>query len=138
VEPGFVETVVRKLASPLPTVPPVGLSYADGDFADPEGRSGPTRAAPAQALVWAQRIVLALGVVLTVIAGARRNATSPPRSTGRRALRWLGIMLLALVLLLAWLVSRLPHVIPAPQLAAGFQAAIPKPRAGSLSTPEGT
>lgn len=136
VELGFIETVARKLASPLPAVPPVGLSYGDGDFADPEGRPGPTRAAPAQALVWAQRIVLALGVVLTVVARSRRSATAAPRSGGRRALRWLGVALLAFVLLFAWLVSRLPHVIPAPQLAAGFQAAIPEPRLGSLTTPE--
>jgi len=136
VEPGLVETVARKLASPLPAATPVGLSYADGDFADPEGRPGPTRAAPAQALVWAQRIVLALGVVLTILAAARGPATTTPRTRGRRALRWFGVVLLALVLLFAWLVSRLPHVIPAQQLAAAFQAAIPEPSPRPLTTPE--
>jgi mono/diheme cytochrome c family protein len=135
-ELGFVETVARKLASPLPAAIPVGLSYAHGDFADPEARPGPTRDAPAKALVWAQRIVLALGAAAWAVARARTPRAAAPRTGRRRLVRVLGALFVALALLAAWLVSRLPGVIPAPQLAAAFQAPIPKPGVETLASPE--
>lgn len=136
VDLGFVETVVRKLSSPLPAAVPVGLTFADGDFADPEGRPVPTRATAATMLVWAQRAVLALGVIVYAIARGRTPPAGTRRSASRRAARAIGVLLLALALLAAWLVSRLPQIIPAPQLAAAFQAPIPKPGPEALATPE--
>jgi mono/diheme cytochrome c family protein len=135
-ELGFVETVARKLFSPLPAAVPVGLSYADGDFADAEGGTGPTRATPAQALVWAQRIVLLLGLVLYVLARARMPLAGPRRSAGRRLAAALGMLALALAVLVAWLLSRLPQIIPAPQLAAAVQGPIPRPGPEPLAPPE--
>jgi mono/diheme cytochrome c family protein len=132
---GFVETVARKLASPLPAAVPTRLTYAAGDFADPEARPE-TRAAPAHALVLAQRVVLVLGLAAAGVAWVRARRAA--RDRPRRGRRWrvAGWALLVLALLLAWLVSRLPQIIPAPQLAAAIQGAIPRPAAGPAGTPE--
>jgi mono/diheme cytochrome c family protein len=135
-ELGFVESFVRKLLSPLPAAIPVGLSFADGDFADAEGRPGPTREAPAKTLAWAQLAALALGLVGYAAVRARTPAAGARRPPRRRVARVLGVMLVALVLLVAWLVSRLPQIIPARQLAAAIQAPIPKPSPEALATPE--
>lgn len=135
-ELGSVETVLRKLGSPLPAAIPVKLTYADGDFAETQGQSGYMRDTPARVLVWAERLVLALGLVLYALAWRRDHAPHLPRSTGRRVARWLGLIAVGLVLLVAWLVSRLPQIIPAPELVAAFQAPIPQLRPGELATPE--
>ncbi len=136
--PGFVESVARKLASPLPAAIPVGLSYADGNYADPQARPGATRAAPAEALVWAQRLVLAAGVGLYAVARwrGRARAERPDRGRGRRVAGALGWVVVAAAALFLWLVSRLPEIIPAPQLAQGFLAPIPTPAAVVSGTPE--
>jgi mono/diheme cytochrome c family protein len=135
-ELGFVEKVVRKLLSPLPAAIPVALTFADGDFADPEARPGPTRDAPAKVLAWAQLIVLAIGLAAYAIVPRRKTPGGARRPARRRVARALGMVLLALVVLFAWLASRLPQVIPAPQLAAAFQAPIPRPGPEALGTPE--
>jgi mono/diheme cytochrome c family protein len=138
-ELGFVETVARKLVSPLPAAVPVALSYAHGDFADPEARPE-TRAAPAHALVLAQRVVLVLGALLyAALRLRRRNPGRLPRS-GReaprpsRGLRALGVALLALLGLAAWVTARLPQIVPPDRLAAAIQGRIPDPPAEA--TPE--
>jgi mono/diheme cytochrome c family protein len=134
-ELGSVETVVRKLGSPLPAAVPMRLTYAAGDFADPEARPG-TRAAPAHALVLAQRVVLALGLIAAAVAWikARRAGRELPR--GGRGWRVAGAVLAVVALAVAWLVSRLPQIIPAPQLAAAIHGAVPRPDPAALGGPE--
>jgi len=115
-EYGFLETLVGKLSTPLPAAIPPALTYADGDFADaavpPWSRDWPQRA-----LTTAQWIVLALGLFALAFSGP------PLRLRLRSLLLGLGVVVLALV---AWLIVRLPQIIPAGQLAAGLAAAAPR------------
>jgi mono/diheme cytochrome c family protein len=134
ISPGFLEGVARRLASPLPAAVPVGLTYADGNYANPEASSGWTRAAPSEALLWGQRVVLAAGIALYAFARWRARGARPPRGVGRRVAGALGWVLLAASAIVLWVASRLPEVIPAPRLAQAIVAHVPVPAAAA--TPE--
>jgi mono/diheme cytochrome c family protein len=134
-ELGFVETVARKFVSPLPAAVPIALSYAHGDWADPEARAGPTRATPAKVLVRAQQVVLLLGALLWVVARVRTPVALRAPRRGRVS-RVAGVVTLALVVAIAWVVAHLPQIVPPDRLAAAVQGAIPRPGPGAAPTPE--
>jgi len=113
---GFVETLIGKILSPLPAAIPRFLSYADGDFADPEVPRF-SRDLPQRALETAQWVVLAIGLVAFALVGPR------PRSWVKAVLLLSGAALLAL---LAWLLVRLPQAIPPEPLAQGLISGAPK------------
>jgi mono/diheme cytochrome c family protein len=59
---GLVETIVMKLARPLPAAAPKALTYADGDFAIDAARGSPS--VVQTVLVDAQWVILALALVM--------------------------------------------------------------------------
>src|SRR5438874_2932965 len=113
---GFVETLIGKILSPLPAAIPRFLSYADGDFADPEVPRF-SRDLPQRALETAQWVVLAIGLVAFALVGPR------PRSWVKAVLLLSGA---ALLVVLAWLLVRLPHALPPEPLGQGLMSAAPK------------
>lgn len=92
---GAVETVIGKLLRPLPAAVPRALTYAEGDFALPEGAQVP--GSGLRLLETAQWLVLAIGVFLWLWAGPRERRW--PRSFGG-VVRWIGVILLLVVLAL--------------------------------------
>jgi mono/diheme cytochrome c family protein len=131
---GIAETIVAKLMRPLPAVNPKVLTYADGNFAAPDGR--PRSDGRQALLVEAQWIVLALGVVGFIIA-APRSQRFPRTARG-----WaMGIGVVVAILLLGaagWVIAELPTLsfIPPDQIISGATGGIPDPDLASLKTPE--
>jgi len=114
---GVIETVVGKLALPLPAAFSKKLTYAEGNFGN---RDNPERLP--RLLVRAQQLVLLLGMVLFF---------SVPRRAGRR--RPVLSLVVGLVLLLlvgiAWVLYELPALafIPPNQIAAAVVDGLPAP-----------
>jgi mono/diheme cytochrome c family protein len=133
---GFLEAALGKLATPLPTATPAVLTYADGDFADPQARPGWMRSAPADALLWAERLVVLAGAALWAVARWRTRARRPPRGPGRRLLAALGAAAGAVALLLLWGMSGVPQIFPAPRLAEGATHGLHLPTPAELGSPE--
>lgn len=120
---GYVETVVRKIASAWPAVPPGRLSYFAGNF----GYEQPPRwrrDLPQSILIWAQYAVLAVLVfVLVFVHEVRPDAEE--RSAG------LAIIRAVLILALAggsFVIYHYPafRMLPASQVISAFSASIPE------------
>lgn len=122
---GTLETLAVKLTRPLPAVPPMVLTYTEGNFGAPGG--GMARDLPQRVLVAAQWLVVAVGVVMFVLVGPRgRRVPRTLRGWVATALLVVGGVVLAL---LARGVERLPAlaVIPAGQIAGAVTDRIPRP-----------
>jgi mono/diheme cytochrome c family protein len=133
---GLVETIVVKVSRGLPRAGPVLLSYADGNFAD--NRSGLSRDLPQRLLIWAQWLVLLVGIVLFVLAAPREHRFPLGARAWRRVI---SIALASVVLFLAgWMVYRLPAlgVIPPDKIADNVSGSIPVVERARLASPEQT
>jgi mono/diheme cytochrome c family protein len=120
---GVVETIVSKLTRPLPAVPTINLTYADGSFGQADG--GAPREWPQTWLLRGQWLVLVSGAILFLLAGPRDSRW--PRTgkgwvkalAGVVGLGVLGGMVYALYLL------PLLGIIPPAQIIAGATAGLP-------------
>ena len=129
---GFFETVLAKLALPLPAATPAGLTYREGNFGNrtdnPAGLQG--------TLIRLQWILLAMGFVAWIL--ARPRGRRWPH--GGRAWLWTVALLagLALAGLLGSALYDLPAlaVIPPDQIAAGVAGGLWRPDPAKLATPE--
>jgi mono/diheme cytochrome c family protein len=131
---GVIEAIVAKLALPLPAANPRVLSYADGNFASPDGRPRSDRRQTA--LVEAQWAILAIGVVAFVFAAPRsRRFPRTVRGWAISAGLVLGILLLGAV---GWVIAGLPTLgfIPPEQIVRGATAGIPEPDLAAVRTAE--
>ena len=131
---GVVETVLVKLTRALPASKPVVLSYAEGNFGQPQG--GVPRDLPQVLLVNAQGLVVLLGILGFMVA-------APPGQRFPRRLRgWvrLGLLILGLVTLVlgGWIVYALPalRLMPPEEMARAAAAGIPKPNVAPPGSPE--
>ena len=134
---GVVETIAAKLTRPLPTANPTVLTYADGNFGS---MAGPVwRHRPQQALIVAQWLVAAAGMVAFVL------ATPAGRRWPRTWRGWLAtaltLMGLAIGAVVGWALYGLPalRVIPPDQIAGTVTASIPRPAPiGTASSEQAT
>jgi mono/diheme cytochrome c family protein len=135
---GFIETMIAKLSRPLPQVRTTFLTYADGGFGVVDEAKAPS-VSPAglqQALVGAQWLVIALGVIGFVFA-APRGRRLPSSAWGWIALGT-GVVVLGVVGIAAAVVYDLPQVaaIPPEQIVSGATAGIFKPNRAALGSDE--
>jgi mono/diheme cytochrome c family protein len=131
---GIAETIVVKLTRPLPAANPKVLTYADGNFASPDGR--PRSDGRQALLVNAQWTVLALGIVGFIVA-APRSQRFP--ATARGWAIWVGVVVAILLLGAAgWVIAELPTLsfIPPDLIVGGATRGIPDPDLVPLKTPE--
>ena len=131
---GVVETIVAKLVRGLPAAPPVTLSYADGNFAQPDG-SFP-RVLPQQLLVGGQWLVLVIGIAAFVLATPHGQRFPRGLRSRLRVVGW--ILALQLCALVGAAVNALPAlgVIPPERMADAATGSIPDPDPASLGSPE--
>jgi mono/diheme cytochrome c family protein len=120
---GVVETIVSKLTRPLPAVPTINLSYADGAFG--QLKDGAPREWPQTWLIRGQWLVLIMGVILFVLAGPREHRWPRTRKAWTKALAgWIGLGLLGGLVYSLYLLPLLP-VIPPAQIIVGATAGLP-------------
>ncbi len=120
---GYVETVVRKIASAWPAVPPARLSYYPGNF----GYGQPTRVRrdlPQTLLIWAQYVVLAV-LVFVLVFVHEVDPDDDERSGGLAILRALFVLALAGGSLVVYRYPAL-RMLPASQIIGAFSASIPE------------
>jgi mono/diheme cytochrome c family protein len=124
---GVVETIASKLTRPLPAVPTVSLTYADGDFGQ---TGGLPREWPQTLLVGLQWLALLAGVVLVIVATPVGRFFVLKVVFGLLGLVVVGAVVLALY--------RLPllRVIPPERIIATATAGLPDPP--PAATPEQT
>ncbi len=119
-----LETVVRKVALGLPAAMPVLLTYTEGNWS--RTQPGISRSLPQTVLVWAQWVVLVLGLAawFMVRDRQRRAGELPPSSRAKRVLAVIGLALLAVVL---WITYQAPALrfIPPERIAGPLQRRIP-------------
>jgi mono/diheme cytochrome c family protein len=116
---GVIETVASKVSRGLPAASTTVLTYADGDFADPNGNTD--RAIVQTVLVGAQWLVLVLGIVWWIV-------LRPPQRV-RAWLATIGALFgLVVVGLLVWLIYATPalSIIPPDVIASGSIASLPR------------
>jgi mono/diheme cytochrome c family protein len=133
---GVVETIAAKLTRPLPAANPTVLTYADGNFGS---TARPVwRHRPQQALIIAQGIVVAVGVVAFVLAAPPERRW--PRTWGGWLAAALTLVALMVVAVVGWVLYGLPalRVIPPDEIARTVTASIPRPRATGAASPEQT
>jgi mono/diheme cytochrome c family protein len=131
---GVVETIAAKLTRPLPTANPTVLTYANGNFGS-MARPG-WRHRPQQALILAQWLVAAAGVVAFVVAApAGRRWPCTWRGWFAAALTLGGLIVVAVM---GWALYGLPalRVIPPEQIARIVGASIPRPLPTGSVVPE--
>jgi mono/diheme cytochrome c family protein len=131
---GLVETIASKLMRPLPAAPPTVLTYADGNFGS---TAGPVwRHRPQQALVIAQWIVGAAGVVAFVLAGPAGRRW--PRGWRRWLIATLTLVGLVAIAGVGWALYGLPalRVIPPERIAHAVAGRIPRPPPTGSDSPE--
>jgi mono/diheme cytochrome c family protein len=131
---GIIETIVMKLTRPLPAMSPVVLTYADGNFAQPD--AGFPRALPQQVLVAGQWITLVAGTVAVVLAAPRGRRLPRRRRSWVIGTGWvLGLLSCGL---LGATVNAFPAlgIIPPEQFANAATANIPEPDYARLGSPE--
>jgi mono/diheme cytochrome c family protein len=130
---GVVETIVAKVSRGLPRAGPVLLTYADGNFA--QGRGAP-RDLPQRLMIWAQWLVLLVGMVAFILAapGERRFPNG-----ARGWLRAISVGLAFVVFgLVVWALYGLPAlgVIPPEQIAENVSRGIPTVDRSRFASPE--
>jgi mono/diheme cytochrome c family protein len=126
---GVVETIVSKLTRPLPAVPTVTLSYADGNFGQTKG--GAPREWPQTWLIRGQWLVLVAGALLFVLAGpADRRWPRTWKGWVKLAVALVGFGILGVVVYALYLLPLL-RIIPPEQIIPGATAGLPP---GDLST----
>ena len=131
---GIVETVVMKLIRGLPRAGPFVLTYADGNFA--QGRSRLPRDLPQRLLVWAQWLVLGVGIIAFFLATPpERRFPRGARGTFRAASVVIGLLLLWLTVLAIYRSPAL-GVIPPDKIADNVSGSIPLVERGRLASPE--
>jgi mono/diheme cytochrome c family protein len=131
---GVVETIAAKLVRPLPAANPTVLTYAEGNFGSTAGPAWRHR--PQQALILAQWIVAAAGVVAFVLAApAGHRWPRTWRGWVGGVLTVVGLVLLAVV---GWALYGLPalRVIPSEQIAHAVAGSIPRPAPTGSDSPE--
>ena len=123
---GVVESIAMKVTRPLPAASPTVLTFADGNFAAPDGRR---RADSVQGwLITAQWIAVAIGVIAFILARPARG----------RLFIALTLAVLLLVGTIGWVIAELPTLsfIPPDQIIKSATGGIPEPDLAKLSTPE--
>jgi mono/diheme cytochrome c family protein len=115
---GFVETVARKLTYSWPALVPERLAYYAGNFGY-EQKVRLTRDVPQRALIWAQFLVLGLGVVAFALRGPRRS-----RSRGLAIIITLFVFAVGAALMFVYRYPAL-DVLPTQPVVTAFGAAIP-------------
>jgi mono/diheme cytochrome c family protein len=133
---GMVETIAAKLTRPLPAANPTVLTYADGNFGSTKGPVWRHR--PQQALIIAQGIVVAAGVVAFVLAAPAGRRW--PRTWGGWLAAALTLVAPTVVAVVGWVLYGLPalRVIPPDEIARTVTASIPRPKATGATSPEQT
>ena len=123
---GFLETVARKLTYGWPALMPQRLSYYAGNFGDEQPGALP-RDLPQRLLIWAQILVLALGVVGFVLA--------PADASGSRGQTIVTVLVLCGVGALLGVVDRYPavDVLPADSVVTAFTSSIPQVNTDGLA-----
>ena len=119
---GYVETVVRKIASAWPAVPPARLSYYAGNF----GYEQPARLQrdlPQRILICAQYVLL-LVLVFVLVFVREVRADDEERSGGLAILRTVLILALAAGSLVVYRYPAL-RMLPPSQIISAFSASIP-------------
>ena len=131
---GVLETLVVKLAGPLPEGRPRVLTYAAGNFGQPHLGAFPDL--PQQLLIGGQWIILLMGLLAFIFAGP------PERRFPRGVKGWLltGLALLGIGIggLLGYFLYSTPtlRLIPPEQIAEGITAGMPQLNPATLSSPE--
>jgi hypothetical protein len=122
---GLVETVARKLTYAWPALLPERLSYYAGNFGD-EGGTALPRDLPQSALLWAQWIMAAAGIIAVAFARSGRGAEPVPDSP-RRGLRIILTVLLVVLLGGALVIERYPALdrLPTRVVVTAFAGGIP-------------
>lgn len=131
---GVLETLVVKLAGPLPEGRPRVLTYAAGNFGQPDLGAFPDL--PQQLLTWGQGVILLIGLIAFMFAGP------PDRRLPRSVQGWLltglvlsGIGIGVVLGVLLYLTPTL-RLIPPEQIAAGVTAGMPQINPATLRSPE--
>jgi len=128
---GTIETLLVKLTRPLPAAPPRVLTYAEGNFGTPAGRS--SRDLPERLLIGAQWIAIGVTVIVFIAVGPRgRRLPRTPRGWIATALIVVGAVVVAGV---AGGIERLPALsaIPPDRIAQAVTGGIPRPDPARLS-----
>jgi mono/diheme cytochrome c family protein len=131
---GVIETIASKLTRAFPAFPTTYLTYGDGNWGLMQG--GLARDLPQTLLMWAQVLVLAVGIVAFIL------APPPGRRFPKRLRGWLLLVLelVALVLLVfaGYVLYESPQLsfIPPNVLAQGATAAQPALVLTRVTTPE--
>jgi mono/diheme cytochrome c family protein len=131
---GIVETIAAKLVRPLPAATPTVLTYGDGNFGSMA--SPPWRHRPQQALILAQWIVAAFGVVAFAFAAPAGHRW--PRTWRGWLVAALALVAVPAVVGVGWALYGLPALgaIPPEQIAGAVTASIPRPAPTRAASPE--
>jgi mono/diheme cytochrome c family protein len=126
---GFVETVGRKLTYGWPALMPPRLVYYAGNFGYDQPVQLP-RDVPQRLLIWMQYLVIAVGLLASVLAPRRPVVRDGPR-------RGMSLIFTVLALVLAAaavVISRYPAIdrLPAPLVINAFASSIPQPKTDGL------
>jgi mono/diheme cytochrome c family protein len=119
---GYIETVVRKIASAWPAVPPARLSYFAGNFGD-EQRPRISRDLPQTVLIWVQYVVLG-GLVFVLLFVHEVRPDDEGGSGGLAIIRLVLIVALAGGSLVIYRYPAL-RMLPASRIIGAFSASIP-------------
>jgi len=123
---GVVETLLAKIGRPAPAFPPTTLTFAEQQFGQ---KTGPSRDWPQSALVIAQWVVLAVGVVAFV---------AVPRPRRGRWITFGGIAIGILFGMVVYVLYELPLLgaIPPEQIVAGAAGGIPEAKVPESASKE--
>jgi mono/diheme cytochrome c family protein len=129
---GLLETLAMKLTRPLPSVLPMAMTYADGNFGN---RTGAALLVPTL-LAWLQGAALVVGLILFVLAGPRDHRL-PKRGVGW-VLVGVGVFLGLIVALVAAALFYLPAlpILPPKEVAKTALGEVYLPKPPQFGNPE--
>ena len=131
---GVLETLVVKLAGPLPEGRPRVLTYAAGNFGQPNLGAFPDL--PQQLLIGGQGVILLLGILAFIVAGPRERRF--PRGVKGWLLTGLALLGIGTGGLLGYFLYSTPtlSIIPPEQIAEAVTADMPQLNPADLRSPE--